>query len=272
MNSRIRVGAINYLNSTPLIHRLKWLAPEIELLLDVPSRLADQLGAGRLDVALIPTIEFFRNGSYTLLPGIAIASRGAVLSVTLFSHVPWHRIGRVAIDEGSRTGAALTHILLHQRHGVCPEVVPLPLNCAAEDVDADAVLLIGDRAMRACMPGFPYAFDLGQEWHEWTGLPFVYAIWAVREGVELGGVAEAIQEAKRRGRARIGEIASREAPRRRLSAGFCRRYLANVIHYGLGQRELAGLRRFSALASGLGLARRGVRLDFYTAAKLQSVT
>src|SRR5579871_1271679 len=183
MDDLIRVGAVNYLNTKPLICDLEALAPEIKLVLEVPSRLADQLAAGELDVALIPAIEYFRSGRYTVVPDIAIASRGPVLSVTLFSRVPWTGIRKVALDEGSRTSAALAQILLRKQYGVRPEVVPLPLDHAAEDVDADAVLLIGDRAMRACLPGFAHAFDLGAEWHDWTGLPFVYAFWAVREGV-----------------------------------------------------------------------------------------
>ena len=129
-----------------------------------------------------------------------------MLSVTLFSRVPWSDIRRVALDEGSRTSAALAQVLLRIRHGITPEVLPLPLDRAAEDVDADAVLLIGDRAMHACLPGFAHAFDLGQEWHDWTGLPFVYAVWAVRGGVDLGPVAEALAEAKRRGCAQVGPI------------------------------------------------------------------
>src|SRR5262249_34519255 len=148
------------------------LAPQAELVLEVPSRLADLLDQGRLDVALIPVIEYFRSGRYSLVPGISIASDGPVLSVTLFSRVPWSQIRRVALDEGSRTSAALTQVLLRKRYGLAPEVVPLPLSAPAEEADADAVLLIGDRAMRACLPGFAHAFDLGQEWHDWTGLPF----------------------------------------------------------------------------------------------------
>src|SRR5438477_8373879 len=175
-------------------------------MLDVPSRLADLLAQERLEVALIPVVEYFRAGTYAIVPDIAIASRGPVLSVTLFSRLPWAGIRRVALDEGSRTSAALAQILLRQRHGVRPEVVPLPLDRQAEDADADAVLLIGDRAMRACLPGFAHAYDLGQEWHDWTGLPFVYAVWAVRAGVDLGGVAEALAEAKLRGLARAGQI------------------------------------------------------------------
>src|SRR5207244_7971510 len=103
-------------------------------------------------------------------------------------------------------------ILLRKRHDVQPELLPLPLEMPAEKADADAVLLIGDRAMRACLPGFAHAYDLGQEWHDWTGLPFVYAVWAVREGAELGPVEDALHEAKRRGLARVGQIAQHEAP------------------------------------------------------------
>lgn len=263
MIGSIRVGAVNYLNTKPLIYELENLAPGIELILDVPSRLADLLGRDELDVALIPAIEYFRAGNYSIVPGLCIASHGPVLSVTLFSRVPWMQIRRLALDEGSRTSAALAQILLRERYGVRPDIVPLPLDREAEEADADAVLLIGDRAMRACLPGFAHAYDLGQEWRDWTGLPFVYAFWSVREGADLGSVAEALAEARRRGGARIGEIAQREAPRLGLDAGFCRRYLANIIHFDLGQREQAGLHHYYMLACGLGLARPGVNLEFY---------
>jgi chorismate dehydratase len=263
LSEPIRIGAVNYLNTKPLIHELERLAPTAQLILDYPSRLAQQLEAGRLDVALIPVSEYFRAGNYRLLPDIAIASQGPVLSVTLFSRQPWSDIRRVALDEGSRTSAALAQVLLRQRYQVTPEVVPLPLDRAAEDTDADAVLLIGDRAMHACLPGFRHAFDLGQEWHDWTGLPFVYAAWAVRPGVELGSVADALYEAKRRGATDVGIIAAREAPRLGLDAGLCRRYLANIIRFDLGARELAGLHHFYMLASELNLARRGMTVEFY---------
>jgi chorismate dehydratase len=263
MDKPVRIGAVNYLNTKPLICDLEELAPEAELILDLPSRLADRLAAGSLDVALIPVIEYFRAGSYSVIPEISIASRGPVLSVTLFSKVPRTEIRRVALDVGSRTSAALTQVLLRNRYGVRPDVVPLPIDQAAEEIDADAVLLIGDRAMRACLPGFEFAFDLGQEWAEWTGLPFVYAVWAVRPGVDLGGVPEALAEAKRRGQARVGRIAHDEAPHLGLDAGFCRRYLTNIIHFDLGPREQAGLHHYYMLACEAGLARRGVNLEYY---------
>src|SRR5262245_14803554 len=121
----IRIGAVNYLNTKPLICDLEQLAKDAELILDVPSKLADLLSAGQLDVGLIPVIEYFRAGTYSVIPDIAIASRGPVLSVTLFSRLPWGKIRRVALDEGSRTSAALCQILLQKRFQVKPEVIPL---------------------------------------------------------------------------------------------------------------------------------------------------
>ena len=222
----------------------------------MPSRLADRLAAGELDVALIPVIEYFRGGGYSdrarhrhrhPRPG---AERHAVQPRAVGRNPP------VALDDGSRTSAALAQILLRERYGVQPEILPLPLDADAEDVDADAVLLIGDRAMRACLPGFRYAFDLGQEWHDWTGLPFVYAVWAVRPGADLGGVEAALQEAKGRGLEHVGAIAAgRGRPAR---AG--RRLLPALPGHDHPLRPRAARAGRAApllhLACELGLARR----------------
>lgn len=262
MSGRVRVGAVEYLNTKPLICDLEELAPEADLVLDLPSRLADQLAAGALDVALIPVVEYFRGRNYTLLPDMAIASRGPVLSVTVFSRSPWGEMKSLALDEGSRTSAALTQVLL-KRYGAQPKLLPLPMDQEAEEVNADAVLLIGDRAMRAALPGFAYSYDLGQEWHDWTGLPFVYAVWAVRPDAELGEVALALAKAKQRGLSRIAQIAYQEAQRLELDAAFCRRYLTNIIRFDLGPSELAGLRRFHELTAELSLAPKETRLEFY---------
>ena len=124
----IRVGAVNYLNTKPLIEGLSSFAPHAELHLDLPSRLADRLAAGDLDVGLIPVIEYFRAGTYTIVPDVAIATRGPVLSVTLFSKVPWPEIRSVALDDGSRTSSTLAQIVLRKRYGACPELRPLPLD------------------------------------------------------------------------------------------------------------------------------------------------
>jgi chorismate dehydratase len=268
MPRAIRVGAVNYLNTKPLIEGLSSFAPHAELDLDLPSRLADRLAAGDLDVALIPVIEYFRAGRYSIVPGIAIASRGPVLSVTLFSRVPWPEIRSVALDEGSRTSSALARILLEKRYGIRPAIESLPMGVAADDMHTDAVLLIGDRAMKACLPGFGHAYDLGQEWFDWTGLPFVYAVWAVREGVDLRGVDQALRQARDYGLAKVGPISQREASKLGIDPGFCRRYLGNILSFDIGPRELAGLRKYYELACELGLTPPGVDLEFYRPANL----
>ena len=228
MSHKIRVGAVSYLNTKPLIEGLGEFAPNAELILDVPSRLADRLAAGDLDVGLIPVVEYFRAGRYSVVPGVSIASRGPVLSVTLFSRVPWPDIRSVAMDEGSRTSVALTRVLLEKRYGIRPRTEQLPLGVAADDMTTDAVLLIGDRAMKACLPGFAHAYDLGQEWFDWTGLPFVYAVWAVREASIFVASIERSRQCRDHGLARVGPIAEREAPKLGLDPGFCRRYLSNI--------------------------------------------
>lgn len=260
----LRVGAVAYLNSKPLYERLTEFAPNVELSLDLPSRLADQLSAGEIDVGLIPVAEYFRGNDYSFVPNVAVGARGPVLSVTLFSKVPWGEIRTVALDEGSRTSVALTQILLRKRYGVRPEIEQLPIDADPEELDTDAVLLIGDRAMRACLPGFRYAYDLGEEWTDWTGLPMVFAVWAVRAGVELGDTSAAFKRAKEYGLAHAGEIAAREAPLLGLDAGFCRRYLSNVIRYDLGPAELAGMRKFRELCEECGLANAKRVLDRIT--------
>ncbi len=275
----IRVGAVNYLNTKPLIEGLAGSSDEIELTLDLPSRLADQLADGELDVGLIPVIEFFRAGSYSMIPNVAIASRGPVLSVTLFSKVPWGEIRSVSLDEGSRTSAALTKILLSRaisRDADSSErsagtasasrlirFVQLPIDANPDDAGTDAVLLIGDRAMKACLPSHQYAYDLGQEWTDWTGLPMVFAVWAVREGVDLGSTESAFVRAKNYGLSKAGVLAAREATTLGLDSGYVRRYFTNIIRYDLGPAELAGLNRFYQLAVQAGLAPEGVELATY---------
>ena len=125
------------------------------------------------------------------------------------------------------------------------------------------MLLIGDRAMKACLPSHKHAYDLGQEWTDWTGLPMVFAVWAVRGGIVLGSAEAAFVRAKNHGLANAGIIAAREAETLGLDPGYCRRYFTNIIHYDLGPAELAGLNRFYQLAVQAGLAPEGVDLATY---------
>ncbi|MEZ6141517.1 MAG: menaquinone biosynthesis protein [Zavarzinella sp.] len=259
----IRVGAVEYLNTKPLIENLLQLAPNIDLRLELPSKLADQLRVGDLDVALIPVVEYFRGDHYRIIPDVSIASHGPVLSVTLFSRVPWAEIRSVAMDVGSRTSAALTQVLLAKRFGIRPQITQLPMDVAADDMSTDAVLLIGDRAMQSCLPGFTYAYDLGQEWYEWTKLPFVFAVWAVRADVDLRGIETAFAKARDDGLRQAGFIAQREGPRLHLDPGLCRRYLSNILCFDLSSQELAGLLLFQQYTQELGLSPTGATIEFY---------
>lgn len=256
----MRIGAVNYLNSKPLVHGLAELAPEVRLFYDLPSRLADSLAAGRLDVALIPTVEWFRTPSYTLVSDACVACRGPVLSVKLHFRVPPAEVRTVALDEGSRTSAALTQILLAELHGVTPRWESLLIGCGLEDTEADAVLLIGDRAMQPAAEGFCEVWDLGERWCRWTGLPFVFATWIARPGVDVSGIASVLAAARDLGLRHLAKIAAREAEALGISVDLATSYLRDNLHFTLGAEERDGLSRFHQLCVDRGFATRGSKL------------
>src|SRR5262245_21860127 len=179
----MRIGAVSYLNTKPLVYGLAEFAPQHELVFDLPSRLADDLAAGRLDVTLIPSIEFFQNPGYRIVSDACIACRGPVRSVKLVSRVPLDSICTLALDEGSRTSVALVRILLRERFGLTPALLPFPMDAAPESIDADALLVIGDRAVHPPRGRYVAEWDLGDVWCRWSELPFVFAMWVRGAGV-----------------------------------------------------------------------------------------
>jgi chorismate dehydratase len=257
---RIRVGAVNYLNTKPLVFGLERLAPQAEVLFDLPSRLADGLAAGRYDVALIPSVEYFQNPAYTIVSDACIGCRGPVLSVKLFSRVPPQNIRTLSLDEGSRTSAALVQILLSERYGLRPELHPLPIGDALSTARTDAVLLIGDRAIHSPLERFECVWDLGDEWQRFAELPFVFAMWTARASADLQGVDVALSSARDEGLRHLAEIAEREAAPLGLTRPECHAYLRDNLYFYLGERELRGLTAFHRLAVKLGLAPEGVDL------------
>lgn len=254
---KLRIGAVNYLNTKPLIYDLERLAPSAEVVLDLPSRLADNLGRGRLDVALIPSIEFFADPTYSLVSNACIACRGPVLSVKLFSRGPIQSIRSLALDEGSRTSVALARILLAERFDIQPQLERLPLDAGVNDAEADAVLLIGDRAMHSPGGRFEVVWDLGDEWCRFTGLPFVFAMWVARAAADLDGIDRALCEARDAGLAHLDEIAACEAAPLGLTRPQCVAYLRDNLYFYLGPREQQGLELFYKKASQLGLVPSG---------------
>jgi len=276
----MRIGAVNYLNSKPLVYGLDALAPPTRLSFDLPSRLADSLLAGRLDVALIPSVEFFRSENATIVSDACIACRGPVLSVKLHFRVPPSEVRRVALDEGSRTSAALTRILLAEQYGITPDWEPLPIGSGPDTTDADAVLLIGDRAIAieereargekrvgsvasSTSPQLPAPspfceiWDLGEHWTQWTGLPFVFAMWVARAGTDGSDIAAVLSTARDTGVRHLREIADREGPLVGVTPELARSYFQDNLHFKFGKEERAGLRKFYALCVKHGLAPSG---------------
>ncbi len=260
---RIRIGAVTYLNARPLIVALAELDPRLEIVTDYPSRLADALGDGDLDVAMIPSIEYARHPEFSIISDACIACDGPVRSVKLYGRVPVEDIQTMALDEGSRTSAALATILLKERFDVAPKLRTLPIGVELDEMPADAVLMIGDRGMAPVNRAFEFVWDLGEEWSRWTGLPFVFSLWVARPGVDLRGVESTLAAACDIGLTRLAEIARREAPQLGIPEADCLSYLREHLEFRLGRRQRQGLERFFALAGRLGLAPADVKLKFY---------
>lgn len=254
LESRLRIGAVQYLNTAPLVHGLAELAPRARLSFDLPSRLADQLAAGELDIALAPSIEAARHPEWSIVSTACIAASGPVLSVKLYFRGEPAKARRLALDEGSRTSAALAQILLADRFGGSPELTILPIGADAAEADADAVLVIGDRAIRSQPPEFHTAWDLGEEWVAWTKLPFVFAVWAARPGAPAWEIEGALDAARDRGCHEVELIAAERAAAMDLPPDVVLRYLRNHLSFRLGQRERRGLELFCRRAVALGLA------------------
>ena len=254
--SRLRVGAVSFLNTKPLIYPLlnEEIHTDITLSVDVPSRIAALLGKGGLDVGLIPIVEYFRANPletpYCILPDISIASHGCVRSIQLFSRVPIHEVRRIALDTNSRTSVALLKILLAEKYGIspmfttcAPTVNPRTALQNRQDPPFEAVLLIGDSALRH-LGSTEYSVDLGEAWHKLTGLPFVYACWVARQEVCLGDLPQVLLRSKTLGITQIPEIARVEALTLGLSEKLCRDYLQHHIKYDLDESAIAGIELF----------------------------
>jgi chorismate dehydratase len=255
----LRLGVVPYLNVAPIIHGLRGDA-RFELVPEVPSLLSESLHRGDVDLGMIPTIEYPGHG-YAIVPGIAIASRGAVRSVRLFHRGPVEAIRRVALDTSSRTSAALVRILLRERLGRDPEYVDMGPDLGAMLEAADAALVIGDPALDH--EDDAPTLDLGAEWRALTGLPFVFAFWAGRPDALGPEDVAALQASLRAGMAAIPEIAAaypRRAPGRQ---GDNEAYLRDSIVFDLGPAERAGLEEFYRRARALDIIREVPELVFH---------
>ncbi|MBN1517109.1 menaquinone biosynthesis protein [Candidatus Sumerlaeota bacterium] len=256
----LKIGYVSYLNSLPLVYDLRALLPGAELIDGPPALLAELLEKKTIDIGLAPVIETIRHSEYTIISDAVIAADGPVDSVMLFANCPLKRINTLQLDSQSCTSNVLARLLLIERLGCEPHYVLL-VNDDNEDprpstVQADAIVCIGDRALRLGQEKcWPHAYDLSAEWKQFTGLPFVFAAWLARPGEEelIKSAAKALSLSRDRGQQHIEAIARDAAPRIGLSEDVCRDYLAQRIQYRLTPRIREGMDEFLRRSAAAGL-------------------
>lgn len=271
----IRLGAVSYLNARPLVYGLDRRLARFSVRFDVPSTCAVLLHDRQIDLGLIPSIEYLHGSDYRIVPGIAIASDGAVASVALFTTRPAAAIRSIALDSTSRTSVALLRILCAERFDIEPRLVTLEPDLPSMLKQCDAALLIGDAALFADHQTLGLEkIDLGSEWTTMTRLPFVWAFWAGRAGVVAPEDISALVEARDAGVQNAEEVARQyfaenpaAAGSREERAGRERRgadYLRENVKYDLGERERAGLQTFYNFAAEMQLIPAARQVQFYS--------
>jgi chorismate dehydratase len=268
-HNALRVSVVRYLNTAPLIWGLERepLRKRYRLHLTEPAGCAEELAAGRAEVGILPSFAYQVIPGLAVIPRIALASERKVESVLLVSRGPARKAKRVALDTSSRTSAALVRILFARQWGRQPDYVEARPDLAGMLAEADAALLIGDPALRFLLkaPGTQlpseanlHVYDLAEEWWRLTGLPFVFAFWAVRREtvrrpVERDRLVGDFQRSREAGLAHIEEIARAAAVKLELPGGHLERYLHASMDYRLDAPHLAGLEYFYRYGRELGL-------------------
>ncbi len=265
----MRLGRIGYVNCYPVyaaIDRDIVSAPA-ELVTGTPSELNDLLAAGELDLSVVSAVEYARNAAaYHLLPDLAISSDGPVQSVALFSRRPVEELeqGTILLSASSRTSVYLLQLLCQDLWHVRPRFAEA--RAEAADLDSlaglphDAVLVIGDSALVLAGRGtYPHRYDLGDVWKRWTGLPFVFAVWAARREADHARVQDvhrALLESRAWGLGHLDELAAHAAQVTGIGTAACLEYLSG-LDYGLSYRHLEGLTSFLRRLAGRGMVREG---------------
>lgn len=261
-----RVAASSYLNAAPLCYSFIHgsLRDRSEFLSDAaPVRCSELLAAGMADAALIPVIEYARVPGLRIAPDACVASRHTVRSVIVVSKVPLAKIRSLALDTTSRTSAALIRILLERFNSAHPAYCDAPPDIELMLESNDAGLIIGDPAMLVDRSSL-HVYDLAEEWKKNTGLPFVFAFWAVKaDNVKLlSEAAIDFAAAKREGVASVNSIAVDYSKQLGLPVNDLVSYLTDNISYDLDADCLRGLRYYFELSHELGLIGENPDLRF----------
>jgi chorismate dehydratase len=253
---KLRVGIVNYLNSKPLAwgflkgHHADLFTPSYH----PPALVARLLSQGNLDVGLIPSIEVQRIPDLRVLPDLCIAATEEVRSVLMVSKVPPADVRKVALDQNSRTSVALLRILLRERFGLAPDPEFLSEQPEIGHMlhEADAALIIGDPALRIDRDRY-LVIDLAAEWRALTGLPFVFAVWAVRPEVEFPDLPFYFKSSLRYGMTSMDTVVRESAAEMNLDTDDVRAYLTENLSFFLRAEEIQGLEEFYRRAHAHGL-------------------
>ncbi len=270
----MRIAASTYLNSAPLVYSFSQgsLRHKYEFLGDAaPSRCAAMLAAGQCEIALIPVIEYQRIPGLLVIPDVAVASKKRVQSVLIASRCSLQEVRRMTLDTSSRTSQTLVKILFERQYGSHPiftERTPdFAAGCENMFEDSDAALVIGDPAMRlaALAPQLGVQiYDLAEEWRAMTGLPFVFAVWAARAEVIKNQevIAKDFLAAKLEGMSKLNQIAASYAEELGLLQQNLLAYLQDNVNYDLDPENIAGMRRYFALAAECGFIAKCQPIEF----------
>ncbi|GHF85422.1 menaquinone biosynthetic enzyme MqnA/MqnD family protein [Streptomyces thermodiastaticus] len=257
--SRPRVGHIQFLNCLPLYWGLARTGTllDFELTKDTPEKLSEQLVRGDLDIGPITLVEFLKHADELVaFPDIAVGCDGPVMSCVIVSQVPLDRLdgARVALGSTSRTSVRLAQLLLAERFEVTPDYYTCPPDLGLMMREAEAGVLIGDAALRANLHDGPRygldVHDLGQLWKEWTGLPFVFAVWAVRrdyfarEPVITRQVHEAFLASRNLSLEEVGKVAEQAARWEAFDEKVLEQYFT-TLDFSFGAPQLSAVAEFA---------------------------
>lgn len=253
----LTLGVVPYLNALPLYKTLE-ARDDIKIVSAVPSLLHELLLTGECDAALLPVVDWFGYPDWQIVSDACIAADGAVLSVLLLSKKLPDAIRSIALDTSSHTSVALLKVLCAERYGITPRFVDHAPDLNAMLHECDAALLIGDPALRAYAQSSSlglHIYDMGVEWEEHTGLPFVFAAWIARAGLDRERakvLSRQLETARDVGVSQIPQLAQNAATHS-LSADLIIHYLSNAIQHTLTPRRRAGLDSFRERCATHGL-------------------
>jgi chorismate dehydratase len=272
---RLRISAISYLNTAPLMWDFEHgrAGEAFDISYTLPAQCAASLHNGSADIGIIPAAAYCSTPDLAIIPGVAIASRRAVRSILLVSKVPLDDIRTVALDTSSMTSVALTKVLFARWWSGQRMFSAMAPDIGSMLEQHDAGLVIGDPALQIDRSRY-VTYDLAEEWIRFTGKPFVFAFWAVRQAAlrdaaSNADLASLFQQSRDHGLVpkNVGLIAREWAPRLGLSNAMLRDYLTHSIHYSLDAECLAGLRLFYQYAEECGALPTAMPLQFLEVAR-----